>query len=278
MSVPTLITSTTRAPVAVWEFGSGPAVLIVHGFPDHPVGFFDLAERLAEAGYRCVLPALPGWAPSGAAPGGDYSPQAVGRDLIAVLDELGIRRCAYIGHDWGAELGFPMVATNPERFTRMLSLAVPHPTGYRVRRSSFAELRSAWYAVYLAYATGAADIAREPGWLEALIESWSPDLRWARRDQVLTWVRKPGVLEAICAYYRSNLDSDLDPTVIPIATTIIHGEDDGCIGPAAYPDFSEYFPAGVETHVLAGCGHWPHLEASRETDEIILGALGRTEF
>lgn len=277
MSTPKVITISTRAPLAVWEFGSGPVVLIVHGFPDHPVGFFDLAERLAEGGYRCVLPALPGWAPSDAVPDGDYSAEAVGRDLIAMLDELNIPRCAYIGHDWGAELGFPMLAANPERFTRMISLAVPHPTGYRVRRTSFVELQSAWYAIYLAYATGASDVARGSGWLEALIESWSPDLRWDRRDQVLAWVRRPGVMEAICAYYRSNLDSSLDAPVIQAPTTIIHGGDDGCIGAAAYPDFTEYFPAGVTTHAITGCGHWPHLEARRETEELILAALGRAE-
>src|SRR5919204_48601 len=46
-------------------------------------------------------------------------------------------RVALVGHDWGAEIGFPLVARAPDRFTCFVALAVPHPAGYAVRRAVF---------------------------------------------------------------------------------------------------------------------------------------------
>ncbi|MFN8217774.1 MAG: alpha/beta hydrolase [Solirubrobacterales bacterium] len=254
-----------RAGTAVWETGDGPPVLLVHGFPDHPEGLFALATELAASGYRCLLPALPGYAPSEPAPDGDYSGAAVGEDLISVLDSLKIESVAYVGHDWGAELGYPLLAQHPERFTCMVGIAAPHPSGYAVRRTDVAELRTAWYAMFLAYVPGAAQIARDPDWLRGLVRSWSPTLRWEEWPAIAEWLCRPGVMEAVSAYYRANLDAPPAAPVVPVPTTILHGSADGCIGPAAYPDFSRFFPAGVEVHELAGVGHWPQLEAPAAT-------------
>jgi pimeloyl-ACP methyl ester carboxylesterase len=266
-----------RAEIAVWEVGAGSPVLVVHGFPDHPIGMLDLADRISAHGYRCLLPALPGYLPSAPTRDGDYSTAGVGGDLIATLDALGVDRVAYIGHDWGAEIGYPLLAAHPERFSCMIALGTPHPSGYAARRSVFAELRTAWYAMFLAYVPGAAEIARDPKWLTSLVQSWSPGLRWEAWPEIVDRMCEPGVMEAVCAYYRANLDSAPEEPTLHCPTTIIYGASDGCIGPAAYRDFSEFFPAGVNVLELPGVGHWPHLEAPTSTIAAVLERLGSAE-
>ena len=265
-----------RGPIAVWEWGEGPPVMIVHGFPDHAWGLAPTARLLAAAGFRSICPALPGYWPSAPVPYGDYGPGAVGADLLAVLDALELERVALVGHDWGAELGYPLVAAAPERFSAFVSLATPHPAGYAVRRSNFTELGTAWYAIFLAFAPGAAEVARQAPWLTALMHSWSPGLH--RRDwpQVLALLEQPGVMEAICAYYRANLEAPPARPVVPISTTIIHGGQDGCISTLAYRDLERFFPAGLRLHFLPDVGHWPHLEAPETVIGHIVTALEPT--
>ena len=98
-----------RGEIAVWIWGKGEPVVLVHGFPDHPIGLLSTATELSRHGFRCICPALPGYWPSSAVPDGDYGVQAVGDDLIAVLDALELERVALVGHDWGAEIGYPLV-------------------------------------------------------------------------------------------------------------------------------------------------------------------------
>jgi pimeloyl-ACP methyl ester carboxylesterase len=246
---------------------------MVHGFPDHPLGLEPAARALAAAGLRCICPALPGYWPSTAPPGGDYSPASIGLDLLAVLDALELPQVALVGHDWGAELGYPLVAAAADRFTSFVALAVPHPSGYAARRAIFGELRSAWYAIFLAFAPGAADVARQGSWLTSLIHSWSPGMHWEDWPLVRSLVCRPGVMEAVCSYYRANLESSLQAPVIPVATTIIHGGQDGCISPLAYAGFDSFFPAGLTRHFIPEVGHWPHLEAPEKVVSQIVAAV-----
>jgi pimeloyl-ACP methyl ester carboxylesterase len=277
LAPPLSATIRARSDIAVWEWGSGPPVLMVHGFPDHPIGLESTARMLADAGLRCICPALPGYWPSEPVPNADYSTDAVGRDLLAVIDGLGLEQVALIGHDWGAELGYPLLAVAPERFTAFVALATPHPAGYAVRRSNFEELRTAWYAIFLAFAPGAAELAREGSWLTALMHSWSSGLHRADWPLIESLLRRDGVMEAICAYYRANLEAPLTRPTIRVPTTIIHGGQDGCISPLAYGGIDRYFAAGVERHFLPEVGHWPHLEAPEVVRDHIVAALTPAE-
>lgn len=265
-----------RGDIAVFTVGVGRPVLIVHGFPDHPIGLFNLAEDVASHGFQCIVPALPGFWLSSRPADGDFTPRTIGRDLVCVLDDLDLASVAYVGHDWGAELGYPLMAAEPTRFSSFTALGTPHPLGYGIRRSVLHELRSAWYAYFLAYAPDAAAVARSPEWLTALMQTWSPGLLWPAWPDVVATYGQPGVLEAVCAYYRANLDASLEAPVISMPSLLIHGGQDGCISPNNYPDLAAYFPGGVDDVLLPEVGHWPHIEAPGRTMELLLPHLGRS--
>jgi pimeloyl-ACP methyl ester carboxylesterase len=264
-----------RASVACWEAGAGEPVLVLHGFPDHAVGMLPLAERVAGAGGRAIVPALPGYAPSGPAPDGDYSVDAVALDVVRVLDALDIERAGVVGHDWGGLVAYHLAAAHAERVTAIVAMSVPHPQGFRLRRRILREQQSAAYAWILAYAADRAEIAADPAWLTQLSHHWSPGLQRGDWTEILDVLTRPEVAEAVCGWYRCDLDGVGEPTGdVLVPATVVHGAQDGCIGPALYEGLDGRFRAGVTRHLLPEVGHWPHLEATDRTAAIVSGALG----
>jgi pimeloyl-ACP methyl ester carboxylesterase len=250
---------TSRGEIAYWEGGDGEPVLCLHGFPDHPAGLMPLARELA-ARRRVICPALPGYWPSSAPSDGDYAIPAVAGDLIELLDVLKLDRVALVGHDWGACLGYHIAAHAPDRLSTLVALAAPHPAGFVARRTIFAEQRTAWYAILLAYAPGASRVVRDERWLTALVQSWSPGFHWREWPNVIEVLARPGVPEAVCAYYRADLDAELELEPVRVPATVIHGGQDGCIGPLAFAGLDRWFERGLALHLIPPVGHWPHLE------------------
>ena len=247
-----------RADVAVWEVGTGDPVLVLHGFPDAPVGMRPLVERLAAAGWRCLVPALPGYAPS--APVDAYRTAEVARDMVAVLDAFGLASVPVVGHDWGGCVALDLGAGHPDRVPRVVSLAIPHPDGFAARRTDLQEQKTAAYAWILAYSGGAARLAADPDWLDQLHAEWSPGLVRAEWPAVKAVLAQPGVGDAVHRWYRDDFEASGGTGDVLVPTLMLHGDQDGCIRPACFRGFAERFPAGLELEEVAGAGHWLHCE------------------
>ena len=84
---------------AYLEEGSGPLVLMLHGFPDTAHTWDDLRPRIAAAGYRAVSPFMRGYHPS-AVPDRDPDQETLARDPLALIEALGADDAIVIGHDW----------------------------------------------------------------------------------------------------------------------------------------------------------------------------------
>ncbi|WP_227980551.1 alpha/beta fold hydrolase [Nocardia spumae] len=103
----------------------GRPVLLLHGWPQH---HYTYRHLLADppAGLRLIVPDLPGYGWSGPPPH-RWAKEEVASDLLALLDELGLRRVLLAGHDWGGFVGFLMVLREPARFEGYLPLNIAHP-------------------------------------------------------------------------------------------------------------------------------------------------------
>ncbi len=109
----------------VREAGSGPAVLMLHGFPQSGREFAPVMDDLARD-RRIVAPDLRG-AGQTDAPASGYDSATIQSDVIALMDALEIDRASLIAHDWGAIVGFDLCLNHPERFTEYVAIAVPAP-------------------------------------------------------------------------------------------------------------------------------------------------------
>jgi pimeloyl-ACP methyl ester carboxylesterase len=107
------------------EAGDGEPLILQHGWPQHWWMWRNQIPVLAER-YRVIAPDLRGhgWSE---APRRGYEKRQFAADAIALMDELGIDRARYVGHDWGAVAGYHLGSHHADRFERIACLGAPPP-------------------------------------------------------------------------------------------------------------------------------------------------------
>jgi pimeloyl-ACP methyl ester carboxylesterase len=108
--------------------GEGPAVLLIHGFPQHWWMWRGTMEALAARGFRAVAIDQRGMGGSSIPPAG-YDKRTLARDAAAVLDALGIGAAAVVGYDHGGGTALALAFEAPERVRRLAVLEYA-PPGY----------------------------------------------------------------------------------------------------------------------------------------------------
>ena len=108
------------------EQGSGPLVLLCHGFPESWYSYRHQLPALADAGYHAVAPDMRGY-------GQTERPTAVERytllhlvgDMIGLIDALGAPSAVIVGHDWGAPVAWHSALLRPDRVRGVVGSSVP---------------------------------------------------------------------------------------------------------------------------------------------------------
>ncbi len=115
------------------ECGSGPLVLLCHGWPESWYSWRAQMLALAQAGYRAVAPDMRGY-------GDTEAPAAVERytmlhlvgDMVELLQALQAERALIVGHDWGAAVAWHAALLRPQRFVAVAGMSVPYTPPARV--------------------------------------------------------------------------------------------------------------------------------------------------
>jgi pimeloyl-ACP methyl ester carboxylesterase len=121
---------TVRTPVLeVGYLESGPAdgaaVILLHGWPSDVHDFDAVAERLAAAGFRVLVPWLRGFGPTrflDAATPRSGQQAALGTDVRDFMDALAIRSAILVGYDWGGRAACVVAALWPERVAGLVAI------------------------------------------------------------------------------------------------------------------------------------------------------------
>jgi len=113
--------------MAVFEQGEGPAVIMVHGFPELAYSWRHQIPVLADAGFRAIAPDMRGYGQTDSPAGVEnYSAAKLIGDLNGLLDALHLERAVFVGHDWGALLLWQMAMLEPEKMEQLIILNIPH--------------------------------------------------------------------------------------------------------------------------------------------------------
>ena len=110
----------------VAEQGSGPLVVLCHGFPECWYSWRHQLSALAEAGFHAVAPDMRGYGQSDRPHEIDqYTLFHLVGDMVGLLDALGAESAVIAGHDWGAPVAWHAALLRPDRFRAVIALSVP---------------------------------------------------------------------------------------------------------------------------------------------------------
>jgi pimeloyl-ACP methyl ester carboxylesterase len=146
--------------------GSGPAVLLCHGFPELSWSWRHQIPALAAAGFRAIAPDLRGYGGTvGPADPGAYTNLHVIGDLIALLDALGERQAVIVGHDWGSPVAWSAATLRPDRFRAVASLSIMQGPRMALPPTAFARaqgLDRLYWLYFQPPGQAEADMERDP--------------------------------------------------------------------------------------------------------------------
>lgn len=127
MGITHRIIDTNGIKMHIAEQGSGPVVLLIHGFPELWYSWRHQIPVLAEAGYHAVAPDMRGYGDTDAPLGAhNYTYFHIVGDLIGLLDALGVDKAFVVGHDWGSVIASHLCLFRPDRVTALVNLSVVH--------------------------------------------------------------------------------------------------------------------------------------------------------
>jgi haloacetate dehalogenase len=266
--------------------GSGPPLLLLHGFPQTHVCWSQIAPALSER-FTLVLADLTGYGESRGPPvardGANYSKRAVASHMVAVMEALGFRRFLLAGHDRGARVGYRLALDHPERVEGLAVLSIL-PTFAMWRRLGDVEKAINTYHWFLLaqpapiphdlLAGAPAKHVRNTiaSWTKSgVLDAFAPEELAAYEASM----SRPEVIAAICGEYRAGWTTDRKQDEADLAA--------GCkiaCPVLALWGLDEYPQDEIEDawRQIAGnvtfrgldCGHFVTEEAPRETEEALL--------
>jgi haloacetate dehalogenase len=194
--------------------GSGPPLLLLHGYPETHIAWRKVAPALARR-HTVVAPDLPGYGASvQRATSPRWTKRRVAAALVALMRALGHDRFALVGHDRGARAGYRLVLDHPCIVTRFASLAVvPTLDALAGVDHRFAARNFHWFLFAQEADLPERLLAADP---DAFIDRALDRMAGGRdiieadaREAYRTAFRDPSVRHMICEDYRAALGEDL---------------------------------------------------------------------
>lgn len=207
---------TSSATIHLVVGGSGPPVLLLHGYPQTHIIWRKIAPQLSQ-NFTVVAPDLRGYGDSSRPADGEnhsgYSKRAMAQDQLEVMEQLGFRRYTVIGHDRGGRVAHRMALDHRDSVQRLIVLdIVPTYKLYTSVTREFATYYFHWFFLIQSAPMPESLIGNS-------LEAW---LTWAFGGTPPTWMenaayqeylrclRKPETLHALCEDYRAAASVDLE--------------------------------------------------------------------
>lgn len=266
------------------EEGSGPLVILLHGFPDTAGTWEHQLPALAAAGYRAVAPYLRGYHPTAIPADGFYDKATLTTDIAELIRALGGGKPVHlVGQDWGAIISYAVLAAFPELIRRAVVMAVPHPARVAASMLEAKHVHRSfhWWFFQLPDLPEKALAANDYAFIDYLWSYWtSPGYQDpAHMASIKLMLSQPGVLAATLGYYRAMFDPrNGDPRLqamrqamdrpIAVPTLALCGSDD--LRSELMTDQARYFSGEYSYREVAGAGHFLHREQAAEVTRLIL--------
>jgi pimeloyl-ACP methyl ester carboxylesterase len=244
----------------------GEPVVLLHGFPQDKSAWDRVSPALHQHGLRTLAVDQRGYSP-GARPRGRaaYRLRETTADVLAVLDEAGLKSAHVVGHDWGGIVAWALGAWHPDRVRTLTALSVPHPAAMaKAMVTSDQALRSYYMGLFqLPVLPERLLLAGDGAALRRMLRSGG--LPSDAVDRYVARMREPGALSAALGWYRALPWSGRDPVgKVRVPTLHVWSTGDAFLGRAATEATGRFVDAPYRLEVLDDVSHWiPELAADR---------------
>ncbi|WP_202913336.1 alpha/beta fold hydrolase [Acuticoccus sediminis] len=270
----------------------GSPIILLHGWPDGPRCWDAVRPALHAAGYRTIVPCLRGFGATTFRPGATVSGdlEALGQDVLDLMDGLGLATAVLVGHDWGARAAYVASHAAPERVTACVAISVGWGTNTADQPMPLGQVQNYWYHWFFATPYGAKRLKDDPrGFAHYIWTIWMPDFPFdaATYEATAPVFDNPDWPDVTIHSYsvrwgnaapnpqydalRAAQRADM---TIRVPTLMLHGEADPVTAAATSDGKGDLFAARYERHVLAGLNHFPPREAPDVVARHILDFLG----
>ncbi|MBV8183653.1 MAG: alpha/beta hydrolase [Hyphomicrobiales bacterium] len=198
--------------------GDGPALVLLHGFPQTHACWHRVASALAKT-HRVILLDMRGYGSSSAPPSRDgeaYAKRALAADVIEAAERLGHAHFAFAGHDRGARVGYRLALDHPERIERLALLdIVPTFKAWQEIRAGRQQARH-WDFLARSEPEPEIEIARDPiAYVDGLLATWNRQKSLAVFDpgalaHYHASASEPDRVHAFCEDYRAGATLDVE--------------------------------------------------------------------
>ena len=262
--------------------GSGPAVILLHGFPENWTSWRHQIQPLVDAGFSVLVPDMRGYNRSERPPGvADYRMRMLIEDVNALVLALPERRAHIVGHDWGGVVAWTFAGAYPERTLRLTVMNAPHPLLFsRALRKPFQMFKS-WYIAMFQIPGLAERILSRNNYkrLRSIFRNGPAIPGTFSDDDIQNYVEAashPGALTAMLNYYRAARE----PGGLAIArasrpeceTLVIWGDQDRALSVRLLKNIEEVAPL-VRIRRIPESGHWVQNEAPEKVNKLLLEFL-----
>ena len=253
--------------------GSGPTVVMIHGFPDFWYGWRYQMEALANE-YRIVAIDQRGYNLSDKPEGADnYAMPLLVSDVVAVIRSLGEGKVVIAGHDWGGMVAWQTAINVPEVVERLIILNLPHPRGLMRELSKGEE-----QAANSQYARNFQQEGAHEVFTPEALAGWVSNPA-ARALYIEAFKRSD--FEAMLHYYKANYPrppytEDTSPLVkVQSPVLVIHGLEDQYLLAGALDRTWEWIDNDLTLVTIPGSGHFVQQDATEIVNRSILAWLNR---
>lgn len=259
--------------------GSGPSVVLLHGFPEFSWTWKHQLRALVAAGFRGLAPDLRGYHLSDKPTGvRAYAIEELVGDVAAFIESEAGGRAIVVGHDWGGVIAWRLAAWRPELVSRLAILNAPLPAAYsrELRRNPLQWLRS-WYMLCF-QVPGLAEWAlarRNFAALDGTFRDAAGRSLFSAedRERFKEAMAVPGTLTAALNYYRAAFRFGrgfaASPQTITVPTLVVWGERDPYLGSGLSRGL-ERWVTDLRVERLPNVGHWVQHEAPEHVNQLLL--------
>lgn len=242
------------------SLGSGPLVVMVHGFPDFWYTWRDQMEALSDK-FQCVAIDQRGYNLSDKPKGVEnYDVRLLVGDVAAVIRSLGQEKAILVGHDWGGLVAWQFALNIPQMTDRLIILNLPHPRGLtRELAHNPEQQKNSQYARNFQQPDAASKLKPE------LLAAWVKDPS-AREKYIEAFKRSD--FEAMLNYYKRNYPrepytEDTTPVVkTQMPVLMIHGLGDTALLSGALNNTWDWMGKDLTLVTIPGASHFVQQDAS----------------